>query len=61
MIPKECKRLVEVAFPIAAASRHSVREKSVRHGHSSTLHLWWARRPLASCRAGLLVPLRIIG
>jgi putative DNA methylase len=54
MIPKECKRLAEVDFPIAEVSRHSAREKSVRHGHPSTLHLWWARRPLATCRAMLL-------
>src|SRR6516225_1342318 len=54
MIPKECKRLAEVDFPIAAVSRHAAREKSVRHGHPSTLHLWWARRPLASSRAMLL-------
>jgi len=59
MIPKECKRLAEVDFPIAEVSRHAVREKSIRHGHPSTLHLWWARRPLAACRAmllGLLLP-----
>jgi Adenine-specific DNA methylase containing a Zn-ribbon len=54
MIPKECKRLAEVDFPIAEVSKHSAREKSIRHGHPSTLHLWWARRPLASCRAMLL-------
>ncbi len=54
MIPKECKRLAEVDFPIAVVSQHSAREKSIRHGHPSTLHLWWARRPLASCRAMLL-------
>ena len=54
MIPRECKRLAEVDFPIAEVSRHAVREKSVRHGHPSTLHLWWARRPLASSRAVLL-------
>jgi adenine-specific DNA methylase len=54
MIPKECKRLAEVDFPIAEVSRHAVREKSIRHGHPSTLHLWWARRPLASSRAVLL-------
>ena len=54
MIPRECKRLAEVDFPIAAVSRHAVREKSIRHGHPSTLHLWWARRPLASSRAILL-------
>ena len=54
MIPKDCKRLAEVDFPIAEVSRHSAREKSIRHGHPSTLHLWWARRPLASSRAVLL-------
>jgi len=59
MIPKECKRLIEVDFPVAEVSKHSAREKSIRHGHPSTLHLWWARRPLAACRAvllGLLLP-----
>ncbi|MHB8490482.1 MAG: DUF1156 domain-containing protein [Candidatus Dormibacteria bacterium] len=59
MIPKDCKRLAEVDFPIAEVSRHAAREKSIRHGHPSTLHLWWARRPLASSRAmllGLLLP-----
>ena len=54
MIPKHCKRLAEVDFPIAEVSRHAVREKSIRVGHPSTLHLWWARRPLASSRAMLL-------
>jgi len=54
MIPKDCKRLAEVDFPIALVSKHSAREKSIRHGHPSTLHLWWARRPLAACRAMLL-------
>ncbi len=54
MIPKECKRLAEVDFPIAVVSKHSAREKSIRHGHPSTLHLWWARRPLAACRAMLM-------
>ena len=54
MIPKECKRLAEVDFPIAEVSRHATREKSIRHGHPSTLHLWWARRPLASSRAVLM-------
>ena len=54
MIPKSCRRLAEVDFPIAEVSRHAVREKSIRHGHPSTLHLWWARRPLASCRAVLM-------
>ena len=54
VIPTTCKRLAEVDFPIAEVSRHAVREKSIRHGHPSTLHLWWARRPLASSRAVLL-------
>jgi putative DNA methylase len=54
MIPRECKRLAEVDFPIAEVSKHSAREKSIHHGHPSTLHLWWARRPLAACRAMLL-------
>jgi putative DNA methylase len=54
MIPKDCKRLAEVDFPIAEVSKHAVREKYVRQGHPSTLHLWWARRPLASSRAMLL-------
>ena len=54
MIPRKCRRLAEVDFPIAEVSRHAVREKSIRHGHPSTLHLWWARRPLASSRAVLM-------
>ena len=54
MIPKSCKRLAEVDFPIAEVSRHTMREKSIRHGHPSTLHPWWARRPLASSRAVLM-------
>src|ERR1700758_799784 len=57
MIPKECKRLAEVDFPIALVSKHSAREKSIRHGHPSTLHLWWARRPLAACRAVMFAQL----
>jgi len=59
MIPRECKRLIEVDFPLAKVSYFAAKEKSIRHGHPSTLHLWWARRPLASCRAvllGLLLP-----
>ena len=56
MIPKECKRLAEVGFPIAGVSQHAAQEKYVRRGHPSTLHLWWARRPLASSR-GLLLAL----
>ena len=54
MIPRACKRLAEVDFPIAEVSQYAAREKSIRHGHPSTLHLWWARRPLASSRAVLL-------
>jgi len=54
MIPKECKRLAEVDFPVAEVSRHSARENAIRHGHPKTLHLWWARRPLAACRAMLM-------
>ncbi len=46
-----CPRLVEVALPIREISAESVRDKSLRHGHISTLHLWWARRPLAASRA----------
>ena len=45
------KKLIEVALPLAAINTASVREKSIRHGHPSTLHLWWARRPLATARA----------
>ena len=51
MIPKECKRLAEVDFPIAEVSKHAAREKSGPKGHISMLHQWWARRPLASSRA----------
>ncbi len=45
------KKLIEVALPLAAINKASAREKSIRHGHPSTLHLWWARRPLAAVRA----------
>ena len=45
------KRLIEVDLPIKRVSAHARREKSIRHGHISTLHIWWARRPLAACRA----------
>src|SRR3990172_6196665 len=53
------KRLIEDYLPIEAISAEASREKSVRKGHISTLHLWWARRPLVACRAavyGALVP-----
>src|SRR5579883_3278931 len=45
------KRLIEVDLPIKLISEQARREKSIRHGHISTLHIWWARRPLAACRA----------
>ena len=45
------KKLIEVALPLDAINTASAREKSIRHGHPSTLHLWWARRPLAAARA----------
>ncbi|GEM82441.1 DUF1156 domain-containing protein [Meiothermus hypogaeus] len=48
---KRCKKLIEVALPLEAINQASAREKSIRHGHPSTLHLWWARRPLAAARA----------
>lgn len=51
------KKLIEVALPLAAINAASVREKAIRHGHPSTLHLWWARRPLAACRAVLFAQL----
>lgn len=47
------KKLIEVALPLDAINEASAREKPIRHGHPSTLHLWWARRPLAACRAVL--------
>ena len=51
------KKLIEVAIPLEAINVASVREKSIRHGHPSTLHLYWARRPLATCRAVLFAQL----
>ena len=48
---KSPKKLIEVALPLDAINVASAREKSIRHGHPSTLHLWWARRPLAAARA----------
>src|SRR5437899_5255342 len=58
-MPTYDKRLIEDYLPIEAISAEASREKSVRKGHISTLHLWWARRPLVACRAavyGALVP-----
>jgi putative DNA methylase len=54
-VPK--RKLIEVALPLEAINRESAREKSIRHGHPSTLHLWWARRPLATARAVLFAQL----
>jgi len=51
------KKLIEVSIPLDAISRESAREKSIRHGHPSTLHLWWSRKPLAACRAVLFAQL----
>jgi len=51
------KKLIEVALPLEAINAASAKEKSIRHGHPSTLHLWWARRPLATCRAVLFASL----
>ncbi|MEJ7785758.1 MAG: DUF1156 domain-containing protein, partial [Solirubrobacteraceae bacterium] len=53
----QTRKLIEVALPLEAINRESAREKSIRHGHPSTLHLWWARRPLAACRAVLFASL----
>lgn len=51
------RKLIEVSLPLEAINRESAREKSIRHGHPSTLHLWWARRPLATARAVLFAQL----
>ena len=51
------KKLIEVDLPLDDINRESVREMSIRHGHPSTLHLWWARRPLAACRAVIFASL----
>jgi len=51
------KRLIEVDFPMKKVSEQARREKSIRHGHISTLHIWWARRPLAACRSIVLAGL----
>ena len=51
------RKLIEVALPLDAINAAAVREKSIRHGHPSTLHLWWARRPLAAARAVIFAQL----
>lgn len=53
----KAKKLIEIAMPIKEISAESVRDKSIRHGHISTLHLWWARRPLPVCRAVIFASL----
>jgi adenine-specific DNA methylase len=45
------RRFIEETFPVKDVSQHAAREKNIRHGHISTLHIWWARRPLAASRA----------
>ena len=50
MIDQNNPRLLETDFPLRKVSEESVREKNIRHGHISTLHIWWARRPLAASR-----------
>ena len=55
--PAYRKKLIEVDLPLDAINAESAREKSIRHGHPSTLHMWWARRPLASCRAVIFASL----
>src|SRR5574344_244543 len=51
------KKLIEVALPLADINFESAREKSIRHGHPSTLHLWWSRKPLATARAVIFASL----
>ena len=55
--PAYRRKLIEVDLPLDDINRESAREKSIRHGHPSTLHLWWARRPLAACRAVIFASL----
>jgi putative DNA methylase len=56
-VAKPRKKLIELSIPLEAINVASAREKLIRHGHPSTLHLWWARRPLAACRAVLFAQL----
>lgn len=51
------QKLIEVSLPLEAINKESAREKSIRHRHPSTLHLWWVRRPLAACRTLLFASL----
>lgn len=57
LVSQTTKKLIEVALPLEAINRAAAREKSIRHGHPSTLHLWWARRPLAAARAVIFASL----
>lgn len=57
MVDQHRKKLIEVALPLEAINAAASREKSIRHGHPSTLHLYWARRPLATARAVLFAQL----
>ena len=54
---KSPKKLIEVALPLEDINKESAREKSIRHGHPSTLHLWWSRKPTAAARAVLFAQL----
>jgi len=56
-LPVTKRKLIEVSLPLEAINVASGREKSIRHGHPATLHLWWARRPLATARAVLFAQL----
>ena len=51
------RKLIEVSLPLEVINREAAREKALRHGHPSTMHLWWARRPLAAARAVLFAQL----
>ena len=55
--PRYRRKLIEVDLPLDDINRESAREKSIRHGHPSTLHLWWSRKPLAACRAVIFASL----
>ena len=54
---QQYKKLIEVAMPLDVINKAAMKEKTIRHGHPSTFHLWWARRPLATCRAILFAQL----
>ena len=55
--PAHRRKLIEVDLPLDAINAESAREKSIRHGHPSTMHLWWSRKPLAACRAVIFASL----